>query len=42
MTCTTALVITAAAGLIYAAIGIYAVHRQQKWMAARQQRDHHE
>lgn len=33
MTCTTALIVVAAAGLVFTAAGIYAAHRNAKWMA---------
>lgn len=43
MTCHTALIVTAVAGLIFIAVGIYAVHRQQQWLASQlRQGDHHE
>jgi len=34
MGCTTALIVVAAAGLIFIAAGIYAAHRNARWMAS--------
>lgn len=45
MTCYTALLITTAAWLLFAAACLYAMHRQAKWMAAQLRKnlgDHHD
>lgn len=39
MTCYTALLITTAAWLLFAAVCVYAMQRQAKWMAAQLQND---
>jgi hypothetical protein len=33
MDCTTALIVVAAAGLVFIGAGIYAAHRNARWMA---------